>query len=1396
MGAFQVRFGLGGLLLLLSCFFSRPIIAEERLSGVPTPDNPTPIELGYRFGRITPADGLPHFIVYDFHQDSQGYLWMGTEGGLTRYDGYSFKTYAHDPDDPLSPSSSVVYQIVESTYLDTPYIWFRTPEGMNRLNLFTEQTLRFIPAHDDSTTTRAYAYSCTDGEEGTFWVGTTDGLLRYDYRTGLFEHLLPGIRMEDIYRDSQGIIWIASDNDGLLGYDPETGEVEQYLHDPEDPSSISGNDLVAHIFESDFLGPRYLWVGTDQKDFNLFDKQTHTFQRFDQQPYSLPDNAEPEFESVRFGPPELWLMTYPKGFKVLDLQTGQLAAQRMHPDNPDGLFHNTVLEMFEDNSGIIWIGSFVGLDRLNRFEQVFHNLSHRGLQANRLASDGIMGFCLDSRGRMWLGGKAGVSILDPVTGVIEQLKDNPHCPPELRNDLIIDIEEDMTGNIWISGFTGMYHLDLTRRNVRHYKTDWGGGNDLPVGLVSQFVTAPDGVVWLASSRGIFRYLPETDRFEEYPPLEELVAMLSPRYSNQDLLFVGSRSGGLIAFDRNTGEYMRFLAVEDDPSSLSTNRIYSIYEGRDSILWVATNQGLDYARIVEGVHDSLVFKHYTMADGLPAEAVLSVQEDLQGRLWVGTQNGVAVLDQHQGRFRIYDEGDGIANANCIFNACARDQLGRLYFGTMEELLVFHPDSLRDNPYPPPIVLTDFQLFHEPVPIRKQARGLRDPFSLPRSISYLDTLELSYRENVFTLTFAGLDFRNPLKNKYAYKLAGFEKDWIFTDATRHQVTYMNLSPGRYIFQVRGSNNDGLWNENSRDLHIIITPPWWLSRWAYAGYILLGLLVLTGVWWLELNRIHFRHQLEMDHLRAERYAELDELKSRFFANISHEFRTPLTLILGPIDKWRQRIRDKELKQDLSLMQKHAKRVLGLVTQLLDLSKLEAGKMQLQAAERNVVPLLKGLVLSFASLAERRKITLSFHSDLEEVRAYVDKEALVKIMNNLLSNAFKFTPDGGEINAEVQIQEVSDLGPEGALVIRIVDSGIGIPGDLLENIFDRFTQVNSSASRIQEGTGIGLALTKELVEMHQGRISVESHAGEGSVFRVDLPLGMTHLDADEIVEHGDDAESVSFESAGVESVVHRAEPPGVGRAKPLILIVEDNTDVRRYIRSYLDRDYRCLEAVDGQDGLDQVINQTPDLIISDIMMPEMDGVELCQRIKGDERTSHIPIVLLTAKADLNNKLEGLEMGADAYLTKPFEADELLTRVRNLIVQRQKLREHFQKELHIIPADMALSSMDTQLVEKVLKAVFDRIDDPDFKVTNLARAVHMSAQHLNRKLHALSGLTTQDFIRSIRLKQAALQLRSASGTVTEIAYRVGFRSSSHFARAFHMEYGQSPTDYLKQHTR
>lgn len=1361
---------------------------------VPVPDDTTPKRLNHSYDLITPTDGLPHYRVGEVIQDSLGFLWIISEGGLARFDGYTFKSFHHDPNDPYSlPSNRVWSKVALSTYADSQYLWFRAGGMLNNLNFCTERVTRFPQALPDSLTTTGYATDVA-AEGSSVWVTTSKSLDRYDHVGGTFKHYPSGVRLIEVHLDQHGGLWLGSLDSirkgELLRFDPELQDTIISGKAMNDPNCCFGDGAVEAIIPSVTFGDDYLWIGRCNYEFELLRRSSSTSQYFSRDTTRYPELrggncSEVEFES-HWITPELWMTSYNLGYSVLDLKTGRLSYDTVFLNNNDGLLTSDVTDLYEDRSGVIWLSTWSGLQRLNRFNKSFETL---GTETDGPGEKPVTALYMDSRGRLWYGGHGRIGVMDLRSGSFKTLYDMaPGDPNHFWNNKVNSIQEDRRGEIWSSGHRGIHA-------IREY--GFGLRPELHTPYLNMFDICPDqdGNLWLPGRRSLSVLRMGVDSLEVSQISTRIEVAIHPMAVEGNWILLGGRTLGLVAFDLDTWSedkwrLKRFKRNYQDITSLSNNRVYTLYESSDSVLWVGTAAGLDYVSLKDGLLDSLEFGHITIEDGLPDPNVLSIIEDKKGRIWIATQNGLSRLDRETWNIHSYDEGDGLASACFLPGACTIDSSGRLYFGSMAGLISFHPDSLHENPVIPSIVLTDLRILHQEVPILPRTQSDQaGVFSIPASITYLDTLYLSYEENIFTLEFAALDYRNPMKNQYAYKLEGFEDDWIYTDATNRQVTYTNLDPGEYVFWVKGSNNDGLWNEEGRSLVIIITPPWWQTNWVYASYILLGIALLTGLWLLQLNRIKVQHQMEMEHASAERYKELDELKTRFFANISHEFRTPLTLILGPIEKWYNRVKEKELRDDLTMMQKHSRRVLELVTQLLDLSKLDAGKMELQASERNVVPLLKGLVLSFASLAERQDITLSFHSDLEEIRAHVEKESLVKIMNNLLSNAFKFTPDGGIVKVRVNLVSVSDLGPDGELRIQIEDTGAGIAEDSLQTIFDRFVQADSSITRQHEGSGIGLALTKELVELHSGCIHVDSVEGEGTQFIIALPLGRSHLSPEQIVEIDTDEVSIP-EQGALESEGSTAEPPGIGIAKAMILIVEDNSDVRQYVRSYLDRDYRCFEALDGLDGLHQARKRIPDLIISDIMMPRMDGVELCQKLKQDERTSHIPVILLTARADMQSKLEGLEIGADDYLTKPFESTELLVRVTNIISQRKRLRDHFQKELNVIPANLDLSTTDEQFLQKALDLANQHLDDEDFTVEKYAKLMHMTRQNLSRKLRSLTGSNAVTFIRQIRLKRAALMLQRGEANIAEIAFKVGFSSVSYFSKTFKSEFGMPPKQY------
>ncbi len=810
----------------------------------------------------------------------------------------------------------------------------------------------------------------------------------------------------------------------------------------------------------------------------------------------------------------------------------------------------------------------------------------------------------------------------------------------------------------------------------------------------------------------------------------------------------------------------------------------LLRARDGALWVGTTSGL------ERMDPDGRWHRYGREDGLPNTTIQGLLEDPAGYLWVAHNRGLSRFDPRTGAFQSYGARDGlqgdISNEGAVYQS---PRTGLFYVGGDLGYNAFDPLALPAEPPPPAPVLTGLRLSGVSVPIAAEASPLR------RALSMTDQLRLRYDDRVVTFTFASLDFRAPYAQRYAVRLDGFDPAWRDIGA-QHEATFTNLSPGRYTLRVRAAGRDGVWGDETA-LALTVVPPWWRMWWAYAGYLLLTVGLLTAAYRARRRHHELRHRMEMEHLEADQLRELDHARSRFFANVSHEFRTPLTLTLGPLDDMKAGLYgplDAPIAQQVDLARRNAGRVLDLINQILDVARLESGRTPLRARPLDLGAFVEAVAQPFRALAERKAMTFEIHQPAETVEVFADPPQLEKAVANLLSNALKFTPEGGTVRVIVAVED-------GAARVAVRDSGPGIPAADLPYVFDRFYQVGE-ASQTQLGTGIGLALAKEVVDLHGGTLAVASEAGFGSTFTLILPLGRDHLAPDQI----DEAAGPWAPGAPPASLL--AEPGGDGMAESLdddleadvttVLVVEDHPEVRAYVRRHLEGGspaYRVLEAADGEAGLALARKRLPDLVVSDVMMPKLDGLGLCRALRADPATDFIPVILLTAKAAPEDKLEGLGEHCDDYLTKPFDPAELRARIANLIAIRQRLRERFagvvgagNGVLH--PAPAAVTSADDAFLERVHEAVEAHLGDETFSVERLAEAVGVSRSHLHRQLKALAGQTPTDLIRTMRLERAAQLLAARAGTVSEVAYAVGFKSVSYFSDSFVRAYGYRPSDY------
>ncbi len=803
----------------------------------------------------------------------------------------------------------------------------------------------------------------------------------------------------------------------------------------------------------------------------------------------------------------------------------------------------------------------------------------------------------------------------------------------------------------------------------------------------------------------------------------------------------------------------------------------LFQDSHGSLWLVEKTGLYRIKPEKGE-----INHYRLFKNKDVPEAWSIIEDNHDNLWIGTNYGLCRFNMNTGQVENFTKEDGVPISFHGYNSVCKDKDGRLYFGGGGGLYSFHPDSIKTNTDVPPIVITDFRLFKKSVRVDTTKNAI-----LTKNITSTSRIELRYNQNDISFEFAALDYTLPLKNQYAYKLEGYQDEWIETDAGNRIATYTNLNPGKYVFRVKGSNSDGIWNETGKEIQIIIHPPPWFTWWAYVIY---GLILLLFIRWYRgflIRREKINAELRIKELEINKIQEFDHLKSRFFANISHEFRTPLTLIQGPIEELENQLPGSP-ERSLKLIQtvkRNTRRLLNLINQLLDISKLETGKIKLQVSEDNLEEFARAIILSFLSLAESKKIRYEYELPKSGRMVLFDNDKLEKILTNLISNAFKFTSEGGRIFISIQYTLTPGNKTHEFVEIKVSDTGIGIPADKLDKIFDRFYQVSDSNAREAEGSGIGLALTKELTELYRGEINVESEVGKGSTFTVRLPVSSELFSVDEIVFYPVGKE---LNQKQVEPLPDRKEPEDIqtdtgqkdksGKSKPVILIVEDNADMGNYISRNLESFCSILSAENGKMGLDKAHEYIPDLVISDVMMPVMDGMELCKHLKADERTNHIPVILLTALAERGSKLEGLETGADDYLIKPFDTEELKVRVKNLLEQRRKLREKFRMEFPSHSKDKELPPQD-QFIKRLFEIFDQHIADSEYSINELSGELNLSLSQVQRKVMAITSYTPGELLRNHRLNKAASLFRSGHTYVAPVMHLVGFNNQSYFTKCF-----------------
>ncbi|MCO6480097.1 MAG: response regulator [Phaeodactylibacter sp.] len=1342
------------------------------------------------FDHISLEQGLSQSIVNCILQDEQGFLWFGTDDGLNRYDGYEFVVYRHEPHNGESLSDNQVSTLVEGR---SGRIWIGTARGLNYFDREEGIFHQPLPRGPGSHAIEGQVITALwEDNKETLWIGTEKrGLFHLDPKSGHIRHFESGITgagsllISCIWEDTAGYLWVGTHN-GLLRIAPGAEETAHFRR------GVSGlrSPFIKYIYQ-DNAGA--LWVTTDNA-LHLYDEKAGAFKAYPH-PFGLPDLPRGEWRSYILEDSReeghLWLGAQ-QGLSYFDSRNGTFTTYQHNSHNPNSLSGDFITAIYETREGILWIGSRSrGLNKLDPTAHRFLHHKHEPGNPNSLSHNDVFSIVEDQKGRLWIATRSGLNRLNRATQTFTHYKHSPGNPNSLSTRQVNCLYADSKGQLWAGTTDGLNRYEPGRESFEVFRND---AYPAQTNYLNCILEDENGALWIGNRYGLSHFTPADGRFRNIEnALLSDVTCLKPDPMGR--LWLGSSTSGLFLYDPKTEALSRFAFEPDNPNSLSSNSVWALHLEDKGVLWIATYGG--------GLNrydpDSGIFTSFTaQSAGFPTNNLDAMLADDDGRLWIGTDNGLVRFDPQTRETRIFGLESGIQSKEFHQKSQYKSQSGELFFGGINGFNAFFPDEAdKRNPVPPQIVVTGLKLNNEPVPI-----GGGSPLS--QHISRTGKLTLKHFQNDLSFEFTALHFAKPAQNKYACKLEPYEKEWKDAGSGR-SATYTNLDPGRYTLYAKAANSDGIWTEEKLLLSFTIRKPWWKTVWAYLFYVLALVSLVYALRRYELNRLKLQTQLQLEQVEAEKFRELNRMKSRFFANISHEFRTPLTLVLGQIDAIASELKEGKGREKLNMAKRNARRLLNLVGQLLDLSKLEAGNMELQLVRNDVVPLLKNLFFSFESLAEEKNISLVFNCLEEEIILDYEPDKLEKIVINLLSNAFKFTPDGGEVSLSVARSELAvsqqitrnrrPATTNQLLSITVHDSGIGIPPEQQPHVFNRFYQVDSEDTRKFEGTGIGLALVKELVELHGGAITVKSEVGRGTEFSVLLPLEQAkapeHLTSNEV--RLQPLSKPSAPSTGKPAGPAESRPAGTGRE--LLLIVEDNADVRHFIRETLEPAYSILEAEDGEQGLELAREHIPDLIISDVMMPKMDGYTFSRKIREEERSSHIPIIMLTAKAGEEDKISGLQTGVDAYLIKPFNARELRVRITNLIALRRKLRERFSRATVIRPSEVSAESADQVFLKKVLGNIEEHMGEEAYTVEALAAEMNMSDSQLNRKLNALIGQPPGQLIRSMRLQRAAGLLKQGAGNVSEIAYATGFPDAANFSRAFKKQFGLSPSKYQKKHS-
>ena len=1320
------------------------------------------------FSHISLNEGLSQSTVFSIDQDKNGNMWFATYDGVNKYNGYEFTVYQHDDNDPKTIANNIA-RIIKTD--SEGRVWIGTRDGLscydenkdqfynytfekngkqiqvngivevspNELLISTQNGLTWFDiaqsAFNDSILSpemRQLTASVLYRKNDIIYIGTPAGeVFTYSIQGKKLEKFRPVIRtkrIQAILQQSSTRIWIGTEGAGLLLVNPKTQEIKTYRHSTSNPQSISSNYIRSLALDTQ----NHLWIGT-LNDLSIYHENSDTFTSYSSSSMESGSLSQRSVRSIFMDSQGgMWLGTYFGGLNYYHPICNRFGNLR-HMPYKNSISDNVVSCIVEDQQHNLWIGTNDGgLNLYNPADQHFTNYALEEDEREKgLGSNNIKAVYVDEKNdRVYIGSHAGgLNVLNRRTG--KMINFNQHNS-NLIDENIYAILPDEEGKLLLGTLKRLVIFDIAKQHFTSIDHDIKG-----------------------------------------TPLPSRQITFLHRDS-QKRLWAGSEEG-IMVFRQKGTEVERLNILPDLP--ITKKPTNCIYEAGNGIFWIGTRDGF---YCLDEPKKSI--RRFTTQDGLPNNVVYGILADTYGRLWLSTNKGISCFNPEIGKFRNYTESDGLQNNQFNSAAYCKTSSGEMYFGGINGITTFRPELLQDNPYTPAVVITKLLLFNKPV------RPDDETGILSQSISQTKNITLQSWQTSFTLEFVVSNFVSGHHNTFAYKLEGYDKEWYYL-TNKRTVSYSNLPQGTYKFMVKAANSDGKWNTQPTVLTIKVLPVWYKTWWAALIFLscFIGLIIfIFRFFWM---RKSMAAELEMERRDKEHQEEINQMKMRFFINISHELRTPLTLILAPLQEVISQISDRWARNQLEYIQRNANRLLHLVNQLMDYRRAELGVFELKARKGNAHQLIQDNYLFYEKLARHKQITYNFLSELEDKEVLFDANYLELIVNNLLSNAFKYTESGQSIT--VTLKEVNR-----ELLLQVRDTGIGIPINKQGKIFERFYQIESE----HVGSGIGLSLVQRLVELHHGHIELESEEGKGSTFSVYIPQNIQAYKPTELASKESKTDDEQVYSTNAKEMYfidtekkESTSMPTEHKKHGTLLLVEDNDEIRNYLHDQLSCSFHVLTVGNGAEALDILKEKEVDIIVTDVMMPVMDGIKLCKQIKQNIRTCHIPVIMLSAKGEAKDQMEGLQTGADDYIPKPFSLPILTAKIQNMIRTRRRMQEHYSKTLEVEPEKITFNAMDEGLLKRAVAIVEKNMDNIAFSTDEFAREMNMSRSNLHLKMKAITGESTIEFIRKIRFNEATKLLKDGRYTVAEVSSMVGFNTPSYFATSFKKYFGCLPTEYIKK---